>query len=245
MLKALIIDDEPLAHRVILHHLNHHNDVEVVKQCYNATEALAWLASHQADVLFLDINMPMLNGMDMLKVLANRPQVVIVSAYQEYALEGFELDVTDYLLKPVSAERLGAALEKVRNRYLLEHTQAQTQVGQIHAQAQVEPEPRHIVVKVDREVRQISLNDIDYLEAYGNYVKVWQGQQMVLANSTLKKLVAELPQGQFTQIHKSFVVRNSAVIGKDTESVILQRDVRLKVGKSFKPVLNLLLPIPN
>ena len=106
MIKALIVDDEPLAHSVILHHLKAHADVEVVGQCMNATQALSFLANNAVDLLFLDINMPELTGIEMLKVLANMPQVIIVSAYQEYALQGFELNVTDYLLKPVSAERL-------------------------------------------------------------------------------------------------------------------------------------------
>lgn len=234
MLDVLIIDDEPLAHRVLLHHLANHDDMRVVKQCYNATEALAWLASNQADLMLLDINMPMLDGMAMLKVLANRPQVVIVSAYQEYALEGFELDVTDYLLKPVSGERLSMALDKVRQRAASDQAPAASQTVS-------ELIPDHIVVKVEREQRRILLNDICYLEAYGNYVKVWLGDSMLLVNSTLKKLVAALPESAFTQIHKSYVVHNHCVIGKDSDSVLLANQVRLKVGKSFKPVLGQLL----
>jgi len=230
MLDALIVDDEPLAHKVILHHLASHRDVKIVKQCYSATEALAWLASNNADLLFLDINMPQLNGMDMLKVMAKRPQVIIVSAYEEFALQGFDLDVTDYLLKPVSAERLASALDKVRQRSAA-NKPAKT--------------PKEIVIKVDRELRKVSLRDITYLEAYGNYVKVWQGDSMLLANSTLKKLLAELPAQAFSQIHKSFVVRNNAVIGKDSDSVLMSNQVRLKVGKSFKSVLNRLLPLPG
>ena len=230
MLNALIVDDEPLAHKVILHHLASHRDVKVVKQCHNAAEALAWLASNRADLIFLDINMPLLNGMDMLKVMANRPQVIIVSAYEEFALQGFELDVTDYLLKPVSEGRLASALEKVRQR------SATNQPAQT---------PKEIVIKVDRELRRLRLSDITYLEAYGNYVKVWQGDTMLLASSTLKKLLAELPAQAFTQIHKSFVVRNNAVIGKDSGSVLLNNQVRLKVGKSFKSELNRLLPLPG
>ena len=228
MLTALIVDDEPLAHKVILHHLASHPDMQVVKQCYSATEALAWLASNNADLLFLDINMPQLNGMDMLTVMANRPQVIIVSAYEEFALQGFELDVTDYLLKPVSAERLTAALAKVRQRSAL---------------VQPSTSPQEIVIKVDRELRRITLSDITYLEAYGNYVKVWQGDAMLLANSTLKKLLTELPEQAFTQIHKSFVVRNASVIGKDSDSVMLDNQMRLKVGKSLKCELNRLLPL--
>ena len=230
MLNALIVDDEPLAHKVILHHLASHRDVKVVKQCHNAAEALAWLASNRADLIFLDINMPLLNGMDMLKVMANRPQVIIVSAYEEFALQGFELDVTDYLLKPVSEVRLTSAMDKIRQRSAA-NKPAQT--------------PKEIVIKVDRELRKVSLRDISYLEAYGNYVKVWQGDSMLLANSTLKKLLAELPAQAFSQIHKSFVVRNNAVIGKDSDSVLLDNQMRLKVGKSFKSVLTRLLPLPG
>ncbi|MDC8829661.1 LytR/AlgR family response regulator transcription factor [Alteromonas gilva] len=226
MLNTLIIDDEPLAHKVIMHHLVSHTDINVVKHCYNATEALAWLASDSADLLFLDINMPALSGMDMLKVLANRPQVIIVSAYQEFALQSYELDVTDYLLKPVSAERLSLALDKVRSRVV---------------SAPVPALPQDIVIKVDREQRRVAPGDITYLEAYGNYVKVWCGDTMLLANSTLKQLVAQLPGQMFTQIHKSYVVRNAAVIARDSESVMLQNKQRLKVGKSFKAVLASLL----
>ena len=102
MLKALIIDDEPLAHEVILHHLAQHADFNIVGRCYNATTALSWLANNQVDLLFLDINMPELSGIEMLKVLRKRPQVIIISAYQEYALQGFELDVTDYLLSEIT-----------------------------------------------------------------------------------------------------------------------------------------------
>ena len=165
MIKALIIDDEPLAHQVILHHLKQHQDTKVVGQCYNATEALVKLAKEKIDLLFLDINMPQLSGIEFLKVLANKPQVIIISAYQEYAFEGFELDVTDYLLKPVSAKRLDQALNKVRNS--VKHiSQADITTNQ----------PQSIVLKVGKEKRKYLLENISMLEAYGNYVKVYQGR---------------------------------------------------------------------
>ena len=96
MLTVMIVDDEPLAHDVLLHHLAERKEIKVVKQCYQAVEALAWLANNRVDVLLLDINMPQLSGMEMLRVMAKPPQIIIISAYQEYALEGFELNVTDY-----------------------------------------------------------------------------------------------------------------------------------------------------
>jgi len=220
VLKTLIIDDEPLAHQVILHLLAQHPDVSVVGQCYNATEALNKLANESVDLLFLDINMPELNGIALLKVFANRPKVIIVSAYQEYAIEGFELDVTDYLLKPVCVERFAQAMDKVRRS-------TQNMTPEI-------TEPKHIVLKVDREKRKFSLGAISLLEAYGNYVKLWQGNDMWLVSSTLKQLLEQLPEGKFTQVHKSFVVNNAKVVALDIESLSLDCGRKIKVTKSYK-----------
>ena len=227
MLKALIIDDEPLAHEVILYHLAEHADISVVGRCYNATQALSWLANDHVDLLFLDINMPDLNGIELLKVLRNRPQVIIISAYQEYAIQGFELDVTDYLLKPVCSERLSQALDKVRFR-------AEKQLSN-------EVVPQDIVLKVDREKRKFNLADITLLEAYGNYVKLWQGNDMVLVNSSLKLLIEMLANSQFTQVHKSFVVNNAKVISVDTDSLTMECGRTVKASKTFKKNLQLLL----
>lgn len=227
MIKALIIDDEPLAHEVILHHLAQHSDFSVVGRCYSATQALSWLATNHVDLLFLDINMPDLSGIELLKVLRNRPQVIIISAYQEYAIQGFELDVTDYLLKPVCSERLSQALDKVRFR-----TQKQLSNESV---------PPHIILKVDREKRKFRLTDITLLEAYGNYVKLWQGNDMVLINSSLKLLIEMLPCTQFTQIHKSFVVNNVKVIAVETDSLTLECGRTVKVSKTFKKNFQLLL----
>jgi two-component system LytT family response regulator len=220
MLKALIIDDEPLAHEVILHHLAQHSDISIVGRCYNATQALSWLANDHVDLLFLDINMPDLSGIELLKVLRNRPQAIIISAYQEYAIQGFELDVTDYLLKPVCSERLSKALDKVRFR-----TQKQLSNESV---------PKHIVLKVDREKQKFTLADITLLEAYGNYVKLWQGNEMVLVSSSLKLLIEMLPNTQFTQVHKSFVVNNDKVIAVETDSITMECGRTVKASKTFK-----------
>ena len=218
MLKTLIIDDEPLAHQVIKHHLQNCNDIALLAGCYNATEALRYLAQQQVDLLLLDINMPALTGIELLRVLHNRPAVIIISAYKEYAIEGFELDVVDYLVKPVSAERLFAALNKVRRRIAVAKP----------------PAVSYIVLKVDRQQRKFLLNDISLLEAYGNYVKVWQGEQMTLVNSTLKRLLQQLPGQQFVQVHKSFVVNKDKVLAVEHELLRLEGEQQVKVGKLYK-----------
>ena len=237
MLKALIIDDEPLAHEVVLHHLTAHPKVRVVGRYYNTTDALQHLSKDNVDLLFLDINLPALTGMQMLRVLANKPQVVIISAYQEYAVEGFELDVTDYMVKPVGAERFNQAMVKVYQGHELV-------VGSPASDA-----PKHIVLKVGRERRKFNLEQICYAEAYGNYVRLWtveplEGQpqtSMTLVNTTLKQLKATLPGNWFVQIHKSYVINKTFVEATDKVSVTLSSGKQIKIGKSFKTPIESLL----
>ena len=228
MLNALIVDDEPLAHQVILHHLIKHPDINVTGQCFNAKDALCVLATSSINLVFLDINMPELSGIELLKVLAKHPQVIIISAYQEYALEGFELDVTDYLLKPVSAPRLEKALEKVRLRA------NQNKLPLCGAA------PSTITLKIEREKRKFQLDSIDIFEAYGNYVKVWQGKTATLVNSTLKQVLLDL-DSSFMQVHKSYVINKSKVVAINTDTIQLASNAQVKIGKSYKPQVRDLL----
>lgn len=228
-LQLIIVDDEPLAHQVLLHHLAAEPTVQVVAQCYNAAEALAVLAHQPIDLMLLDIQMPVLTGLDMLKVLATPPQVIITSAYAEYALDGFALDVTDYLLKPISGERLAQALQKVRRR---QQVAASTHPPTTTATALTAAE--YLVMKVDRELRRFELGSICCFEAYGNYVKVWQGERMTLVNSTLKQLCNQLPVSAFVQVHKSFVVAASHVVGRDSQQLQLSNGLKVKIGDAYK-----------
>jgi two-component system LytT family response regulator len=247
--KAIIVDDEPLAHDVLLHHLKelaehpeyclHVPSIAIVHQCYSATQALAWLANNSVDVMFLDINMPGLTGLELLKVLANRPHVILVSAYSEFALQGFELDVTDYLLKPVSAKRLSQALLKL-------HARTGHSNGVNHQQQS------HFVVQVDRCHRKVAFDDILWLEAYGNYVKLWTEKEMLLVSSTLKRLLTEL-SGRCVQIHKSYAVNPAKVVVVDNEFVSIKIEqeaaythpsvTQVKIGKSFRNQAKRLLSI--
>jgi len=222
MLNTIIVDDEPLAHEVLLHHLSAHKDINIIGQYLNAKDALCALATSSIDLLFLDINMPEISGIALLKLLANRPQVVIISAYQEYALAGFELDVTDYLLKPVSAQRLDRALNKVRQKRKLVTLNSKA--------------PLTITLKIDREKHKIHLSEIDMFEAYGNYVKVWQGEKALLASSTLKYIVQEL-DSSFIQVHKSYVINKHKVVTLSNESIQLSSGVSVKIGKSYKQLV--------
>ena len=231
MLSVLIVDDEPLAHTVLIHHLHAQKDFQLIGQCYSAIEALQWLANNKVDVVFLDINMPQLNGIDMLKVMGEKPQIVIVSAYQEYAIDGFELDVCDYLLKPVSKERFEQALIKLkRSNTALEQD--------LSTKAQLT-----IILKVDREMQKFSLSEIIYLEAYGNYVKVWQEHGCVLVSSTLKQIALKLPSSLFTKVYKSHIVNHQFVKSVGIETVTLATGKQLRIGKTFKGKIGNILKI--
>ncbi len=248
-----MLDDEPLAHQVLLHHLAQESEVQVVAQCYSAAEALAVLARQPVDLLLLDIQLPVLTGLEMLGLLAQPPQVVIISAYAEHALTGFALDVADYLLKPVSAERLSQALLKVRRRLLLPTLTAETVLPVAPQPAAPQPvaprpvaprpvaPPDYIILKVERELRRFELASICCFESYGNYVKVWQGERMTLVTSTLKQLRAELDAAAFVQVHKSYLVAASQVISRDSHQLQLTNQMRINIGDAYKQQARLLL----
>lgn len=220
MLTLLIVDDEPLAHQVLQHHCALHPDLSIAGHCYSASEALALLTStSKIDLLLLDIKMPVVSGLDLLKALANPPQVIITSAHQEYALDGYAFDVTDYLLKPFSEERFGIAIAKVKRRIAL--------------QASALP-ITHIVLKVEREQRKFQLDKITCFEAYGNYVKVWQGKNMTLVNASLKSLRQQLPPKDFIQVHKSFIIHRQEVTSLDSQSLQLSNHMRIKIGDAYR-----------
>ena len=223
-LQLLIVDDEPLAHQVLMHHLAAHADVVVLGHCYSAAEAMALLATQPVDLIVLDIQLPVLTGLQMLKLLAEPPQVVLVTAYAEFALEGFALDVTDYLLKPVSSERLALALDKVRRRAGL----------LLPAAATAAAESAHIVLKVDRELRRFDLETICCFEGYGNYVKVWQGERMTLVSATLKAISEQTAGSGFVQVHKSFLVNPRQVQSLDSQSLRLSNQQQIRIGEAFK-----------
>ncbi|WP_440054266.1 LytR/AlgR family response regulator transcription factor [Pseudoalteromonas sp. T1lg65] len=230
-LHVLIIDDEPLAHNIVLAYSDNVPFIEVVGQCYCATDALSFLQTQQVDLLFLDINMPMLSGLDLLKVLKTKPQVIITSAYQEYALESFELSVDDYLLKPFSFERFLQACNKVAAQYELR--QKANQVEEVTAQTQ-----DTIFITVDKKQVLINLGDVSCFEAYGNYVKVWREGKSVLTPRTLSSFEEQLPHSQFVRIHKSAIINLSHIDFIKGQKVMLLDGNEMSIGRAYKDQLH-------
>lgn len=225
MLKVLIVDDEAPAHDVMLHHLSAYDDLVVVGQCYNAAEALSALETLDVDLMLLDIRMPGFGGLDLLRGLRSPPLTVIASAHRDHAVDGFDLDVIDYLLKPVSAERFAGALDKVRRR-LDEQTATSDET---------------IALKVDRALRRFPLADIAFLQAQGNFVEVWESaDRSVLVTATLRSLEEALPESQFVRVHKSYIVSRARVHEQRAGTVLLDTGQEIPIGKSYRGKIDIL-----
>ncbi len=227
MLNVLIVDDEPPAHEVLLHHCRAYPELKVVGQCYNAAQALAMAAKFPIDLMFLDVQMPQFGGLDLLRGLQSPPLTVIVSAHREHALEGYDLDVVDYLLKPVSIDRFAAAVEKAKRRLA-------AQVAQAGGKAE------DLVLKVDRTQRRFRLDRISCFQAQGNFVKVWSDDAESLATVTLRQVIESLPGDRFVQVHKSFVVNSERIAEQRTGAIRLDTGMEVPIGRSYRNLGSLL-----
>ncbi|WP_282165237.1 LytR/AlgR family response regulator transcription factor [Cellulophaga baltica] len=223
MLQCVIADDEPIARQIIETYIQQIPNLSLVASCKDAFEVMQVLAEQNVDVLFLDINMPKLSGLSLLKTLQMKPSVILTTAYPEYALEGFELSVTDYLLKPFSLERFIQAVQKVET-----NTKVINQGIIINDKEPISG----VFVKSDKQIIKINFEAIEYIEAYGNYIKIFT-PQMVLTPQTLSEFITKLPH-QFMRIHKSYVVNFEKIKMIEGNLIHLQNDVKLPIGKSFK-----------
>ncbi|WP_405246431.1 LytR/AlgR family response regulator transcription factor [Cellulophaga sp. Asnod2-G02] len=223
MLQCIIADDEPIARQIIETYIQQIPNLSLVASCKDAFEVMQVLAEQHVDILFLDINMPKLSGLSLLKTLQVKPSVILTTAYSEHALEGFELAVTDYLLKPFSLERFIQATQKVQQKTI--DTSPMIAIEE-------KEEAQTIFVKSDKQIIKINFDEIAYIEAYGNYIKIFT-TKMILTPQTLTEFLTKLPQ-QFVRIHKSFVVNFEKIKVIEGNLIHLNETVKLPIGKSFK-----------
>ncbi len=194
--RCLIIDDEPIARRIIKNHLARVSGFTVEAECSHALEGFSLLQKKKPDLLFLDIQMPQLNGLDFLRALHQKPAVIIVSAHRDFALEGFELDVIDYLLKPVSFERFLMALDKFRQR----------QAGNTSTPSPAPPEKeQHLFIRANRKTVKLPLSGIRYIESMSDYLKIHTADQTYLTKEKISVIEQKLPS-EFLRIHRSFII---------------------------------------
>lgn len=223
MKKYLLVDDEFLALEIIESYLQQLGGFTVIK-CTSAMEAFTILQEKKIDVIFLDIHMPRLTGLDLLKTLKNKPKVIITSAHREYALEGFDLDVVDYLLKPVSFERFLQALAKVSS--IQQHPPSV-------AVSPSQQEDAFIYLKEEKKMVKIFIRDILYIESIKDYIKVNLNDKQVITYQRISYMQEKLPDDKFVRIHKSFIVSLDKIDFYSNENVTI-RGHMIPIGRSYK-----------
>ena len=199
MIKAFIVDDEPLAREVVKRHLQKYTDIVLVGEASDGFEALKLIPEAKPDLLFLDIQMPKISGFELLELLSETPSVIFTTAFDEFALKAFEVNALDYLLKPFSEERFDSAISKKRNAELTGELKKDIPLQIIHEQ-------NRIVVKDGTEIKIIPINEVDYIEAYDDYVKIYQGKKYILKKQTMNHFEQVLPKDQFIRIHRSYIL---------------------------------------
>ncbi len=230
MLKYIIIDDEPLAHEIIEEFCSMLPHLQLEKNCYNAMEAMQYLNENRVDFMFLDINMPKLKGLDFLRTLSKPPKTIITTAYKEHALEGFELNVVDYILKPFSFDRLVKAVNKVS-----ETQTTKTIIKDISNEAIT----TRFFVKGDKKHHQIDLKDLLYIEAYGNYSKLFLKDDMIVSHEKISHYESILTDGNFLRVHKSFIVAIDKIKFIEGNRILINT-YKIPIGQAYKiSIINL------
>jgi DNA-binding LytR/AlgR family response regulator len=221
-ISCLIVDDEPLARNLLKEYVDKVSYLDLRGMCPGALEAIDFLRQHPVDLLFLDIQMPDLTGISFLKALQKKPMVIFTTAYSEYALESYDLDVVDYLLKPITFERFLRAVEKASQRIVLEH-------GAPPAEKSLSPESStFIFVKDGTKMVKVNWEDILYIEGLKDYVTIHTRDQKIVTLQRLKVLETQLPADKFIRIHNSYIVALNAI------EVIYKNDVQ--IGKALLPI---------
>jgi DNA-binding LytR/AlgR family response regulator len=231
MISYLIIDDEHIAHDIIKGYCDLLPNFELKKSCYDALEALQYLSKHDVDLIFLDLNLPKLKGFDFLKTLPIPPKVIVTTAYSEYALEGFELNVVDYLLKPFSFERFLKAVNKAVSSNKIQRTG-----GKENGQA----DTGRFFVRGDKKYTQVVMDELLYIEAMGNYTKLITKNDTITTREKLSTILTLLPSTDFLQVHKSFAVAAKHIKSVEGNQIVIG-DKKIPIGKIYRAIVNQLL----
>jgi DNA-binding LytR/AlgR family response regulator len=222
--KYLIVDDEPLARKLIASHASKIEGLELAGECGNAIEAANLLRTKSVDLIFLDIQMPEMTGFQFASTLKNPPAIILTTAFRDYAPEAFDLNVVDYLLKPISFERLLKAVNKFFDR----DTAKDNSVTSV-----VEQEQRFVHIKVDRKIHKLFESEIIYIESLDDFVKVHLKERILITRENISALEAKLPYPPFVRIHRSFIINNKWVKTISNDGVELNGK-EFHFGRAFK-----------
>lgn len=222
-ISCIIVDDELIARDIIATHLSKIDTINVVASCSNAMEAFNCINNHNIDLVFLDINMPEITGVSFAKSITKNIKIIFTTAYREYAIEGFELQAVDYLLKPISFERLLKAI----NLYINVHHQSQKQLTPPQENSQF------LFVRSDRKMIKIDFNAILYVESYSDYIKIYLPNQTIVTRETISAIEAKLPSNNFMRIHRSFIISIQSIESFTNEHITVNNKA-LPISRSYK-----------
>ena len=224
-IKCMAIDDEPLALKQISSYIDKTPFLEAVALCKSAFDAMEYLAKNEVDLMFVDINMPDLNGMDFVKSLAQKPQIIFTTAYSEYAVDGFKVDALDYILKPVSYASFLKSANKAKTWFELNHRQSET----------IQTTQDSLFVKSEYKMIRIFLSEITYIESSNEYIKIHLiNGEPVTTLIRLKVMEEQLPKDKFMRVHRSFIVNLGRVKVIERNRIIFDQNVYIPIGEQYK-----------
>ncbi|MEG0788719.1 MAG: LytTR family DNA-binding domain-containing protein [Alistipes sp.] len=231
MLKCIAIDDEPLALRQLKNYISKIPYLELLSSYNNALEAQVFLTTHTVDLIFVDINMPDLNGVDFVRSLMQKPMIIFTTAYAEYAIEGFKLDAVDYLLKPFSFADFSRSTAKAYSLYELRHNQKE-----IDSSSEATPKDKeYISVKADYKVSLIKISDIVYLESEGEYVRMHLANNSIITTLfRLKNMETALPSELFIRVHRSYIVNLKYIKSYVKGRIFVGETEYVPIGENYK-----------
>ena len=216
--RCIIIDDEPLAIKVIEEYLSKMNNFDIIDTFNNPIDAVELIQTGTVDLMFLDINLPLINGIEFVKTLQNPPQIVLTTAYREYAVESYELNILDYLVKPIPFDRFMKTINKVNQQFT--------------GKTSSEDDREHIFIKIDKKMIKVYLDEILYIESLKDYIRITTSTGSHLIHQTLTSFTNQLPSDRFIRIHRSFTIsiaKVGAVIGNTVEI----EDNQIPIGRNY------------
>jgi two-component system, LytTR family, response regulator len=245
MIRTILIDDEPLARTIVNEYLQHYPEIQIVQECNDGFEGVKAITTHKPDLIFLDIQMPKINGFEMLELIDSPPAVIFTTAFDEYAIKAFEAHAIDYLLKPFSKERFDKAITKWLHQRKQGHTTSTVPLTETISQPE---EKNRIVIREGGNIRIIPVHEVLYLEAYDDYVKIYTAKEMFLKKKTMSFYENTLDPSQFVRVHRSYIIQLAQLtriepLEKDTHVALLKNNARIPLSKTgytkLKAVLGL------
>lgn len=232
MISCIVIDDEPLALKQLKNYIEKIPFLELKESFLSALKALDYLQKNTVDLLFVDINMPDISGIDFVKSLTNPPKVIFTTAYREYAVEGFQVDAADYLVKPISLAAFIKSVEKTKSRYF---SAADSSGKQIELESDIHNKEGFLFIKSDYKIVRINLNEIKYIEGMRDYIKIHLlGQKPMMILARMSKILEHLPETDFMRVHRSFIVNLTKITTIERNRIVFDNDVYIPISEQYK-----------